>query len=123
MNLTNSWTNHFIAIGNSNEANKNMAFFSDVMKSDQTKSEKIINLIDEDDTVTLVLGKVGQIKILHSFKKFGGTRTRPNLKVGPFSEMEQKQQQLLSTQTKSQHQGKQRSHPATPSSNATQSKN
>jgi hypothetical protein len=74
MNLTNSWTNHFIAIGNSDEANKNMAFFSDVMKPDQTKSEKNINLIEEDDTVVLVIGKAGQMKILHSFKKIGGTR-------------------------------------------------
>ncbi len=52
------------------------------MKPDQTKSEKIINLIKEEDTVALVIGKVGQIKILHSFKQFGGTRTRPTLKVG-----------------------------------------
>jgi hypothetical protein len=68
MNLTNSWRNLFIAIGNSNEANLNMAFFSNAMKPDQNKSEKIINFVKEDDTVILVIGKAGQIKILHSFK-------------------------------------------------------
>ncbi len=45
------------------------------MKSD-------INLVKEDDTATLVVGKAGQIKILYNFKKFGGTRTHPTLKVG-----------------------------------------
>jgi hypothetical protein len=82
MNLTNSWTNLFIAIRNSDEANKNMAFFSNAMKPDQTNSEKIIALVNKDDTVRLVIGNTGQIKILHSFKKFVGTRTRPTLKVG-----------------------------------------
>ncbi len=52
------------------------------MKSDQTKSEKIMNLVNEEDTVALVIGKAVQIKILHSFKKIGGTRIRPTLKVG-----------------------------------------
>jgi hypothetical protein len=33
-------------------------------------------------TVALVIDKAGQIKILHIFKKFGGTRTCPTLKVG-----------------------------------------
>jgi hypothetical protein len=86
MTLTNSWPNHFIEIGNSNEANKNMAFFSNTMKPDQTKSEKIINLVEENNTVALVIGKAGQIMILHSFKKIGGTRTRPTLKVSCFFE-------------------------------------
>jgi hypothetical protein len=45
-----------------------MAFFSNAMKPDQNKSEKIINFVKEDDTVILVIGKAGQIKILHSFK-------------------------------------------------------
>jgi hypothetical protein len=54
-----------------------MVFFSNAMKPDQTKSEKIINLVKEEDTVALVIGKAGQIKILHSFKKIGGTRTCP----------------------------------------------
>ncbi len=61
MNLTNSWTNHFIAIGNSDKANKNIAFFRVAMKPDQTKSEKIINLVKEDNIVALVIGKAGQI--------------------------------------------------------------
>jgi hypothetical protein len=62
MNLTNSWTNHFVAIRNSNEVHKNMAFFSNAMKPDKTKSE---------NTVALFIGKAGQIKILHSFKNLG----------------------------------------------------
>ncbi len=81
MNLTNIWTKHFVAIGNSNEANKNMAFFSNAMKQDQTKSEKINNLVKEGNTVALAVGKAGKIKILHSFEKCGGTRTCPTLKV------------------------------------------
>jgi hypothetical protein len=62
MNLTNSWTNRFVAIGNSNEVHKNMAFFSNAMKPDQTKSGKNNNLIKEDNTRALVIDKPGQIK-------------------------------------------------------------
>jgi hypothetical protein len=72
MNLTTSWTDHFIAIGNSGEAIKNMAFFSTAMKPDQTtKSEKINDLVKEDGTVTLVIGKAGQIKFFTASKNLG----------------------------------------------------
>ncbi len=43
--------------------------------------QKINNLIKEEDTVTLINGKDGKIKALYGFKKLGGTRTCPNMKL------------------------------------------
>jgi hypothetical protein len=71
MNLTNSWTNHFVAIRNSNEVHKNMAFFSNAMTPDQTKSGKNNTLIKEDNTVALVIDKAGQINNFTASKNLG----------------------------------------------------
>ncbi len=71
MNLTNSWTNHFILIGSSDAANINMAFFSDAIKPNQTKNEKINYLVKEDNTVVLLIGKVEQIKYPTASKNLG----------------------------------------------------
>ncbi len=47
----------------------------------KSKLEKINDLIEEEDTVALVTGRDGKIKALHGFKKQGGTRTRPDMKL------------------------------------------
>ncbi len=38
-------------------------------------------LIKEEDTIALINGKDRKIKALHGFKKLGGTRTHPNMKL------------------------------------------
>jgi hypothetical protein len=51
------------------------------MYAQKSKSEMINDLIKEEDTVVLVTGRDGKIKALHGFKKLGGTRTRPDMKL------------------------------------------
>jgi hypothetical protein len=51
------------------------------MDAQKSKMEKINNLIEEEDTVALINGKERKIKALHRFKKLGGTRTCPNMKL------------------------------------------
>jgi hypothetical protein len=81
MNLFTSWLTYFSAFGSSDAANANMALFDDTMDAQKSKSEKINDLIKEEDTVALVMGRDGKIKALHSFKKLGGTRTRTGMKL------------------------------------------
>jgi hypothetical protein len=81
MNLFTSWSINFSAFGSSNVANANMALFDNAMDGQKSKSEKINDLIEEEDTMALVTGRDGKIKALHGFKKLGGTRTRPDMKL------------------------------------------
>ncbi len=62
-------------------ANANMALFGDAMDARKSKMEKINDLIKDNDTVALIMGKDRKMKALHSFKKLGGTRIRPNMKL------------------------------------------
>jgi hypothetical protein len=81
MRLNPSWLTHFTAFGGSDAANANMALFGEAMDAQKLKMEKINNLIEDDDTLTLITGKDRKIKALHSFKKLRGTRIRPNMKL------------------------------------------
>ncbi len=82
MRLLAGWSTHFSAFCSSDTANVNMAMFSDAMDVNKSKMEKINNPIKEEDTVTLVKGKNGQINALHGCKKFGGTQIYPEHKIG-----------------------------------------
>jgi hypothetical protein len=81
MRLNPSWLIHFTAFGGSDAANANMPFFGDAMDAQKLKMEKINNLIKDEDTVALITGKDKKMKALHSFKKLGGTRIRPDMKL------------------------------------------
>jgi hypothetical protein len=81
MRLNPSWSTHFTTFGSSNAVNANMALFGDAMDAQKLKIEKINNLIKDDNTVALITGKDGKMKALHSFKKLGGTRIFPNMKL------------------------------------------
>ncbi len=76
MRLQTSWLTHFTALGSSNVANANMALLGNDMDAQKSKMEKINDLIEEEDTVSLINGKDGKIEALHGFKKLSGTRTR-----------------------------------------------
>jgi hypothetical protein len=82
MRLSTGWSSHFSAFGGSDAANANMAIFSNAMKTNKSKMEKIKDLVKDEDTIALVTGKDGKIKSFHGFKKFGGTCTCPELKIG-----------------------------------------
>jgi hypothetical protein len=81
MRLNPRWSTHFTAFGSSNVANANMALFGDAMDAQKLKMEKINDLIEDNDTVTLITGKDRKMKALHSFKKLGGTRICPDMKL------------------------------------------
>ena len=81
MRLNPRWSTHFTAFGSSNVANANMALFGDAMDAQKLKMEKINDLIEDNDTVTLITGKDRKMKALHSFKKLGGTRIRTDMKL------------------------------------------
>ena len=71
MRLNPSWSTHFTTFGGSNAANANMALFGDAMYAQKLKVEKINNLIKDDDTVALIMGKDRKMKALHGFKNSG----------------------------------------------------
>jgi hypothetical protein len=79
MNLFTSWLTYFSAFGSSDVANANMALFNNAMDAQKSKSEKINDLIEEEDTVALVMGRDGKIKALHSFKNWEGIGPAPTL--------------------------------------------
>jgi hypothetical protein len=81
MRLNPSWLTHFTAFGGSDAANANMELFGDAMDAQKSKKEKINDLIKDDDTVALIMGKDRKMKALHSFKKLGGTRICPDMKL------------------------------------------
>jgi hypothetical protein len=81
MRLNPSWLTHFTTFGGSDAANANMALFGDAMDAQKLKMEKINNLIKDNDTLALITGKDSKMKALHSFKKLGGTRIRPDMKL------------------------------------------
>jgi hypothetical protein len=81
MRLNPSWSTHFTAFGGSDTANANMTLFGDAMDAQKSKIEKINNLIKDNDTVALITGKDRKMKALHSFKKLGGTRIPPDMKL------------------------------------------
>ncbi len=81
MRLNPSWLTHFTVFGSSDVGNANMALFGDAMDAQKSKMEKINNLIKDDVTVALITGKDRKMKALHSFKKLGGTRICPDMKL------------------------------------------
>ncbi len=81
MRLNPSWLTNFTAFGSSDAANTNMALFGDAMDAQKLKMEKINNLIEDNNTIALITGKDRKMKALHSFKKLGGTRICPNMKL------------------------------------------
>jgi hypothetical protein len=81
MRLNPSWSTHFTTFSGSDAVNANMVLFEDTMDAQKSKMEKINNLMEDDDTIALNTGKDRKMKALHSFKKLGGTRIRPDMKL------------------------------------------
>jgi hypothetical protein len=81
MRLNPSWSTHFTTFGSSDVANANMALFGDAMDAQKLKIEKINNLIKDNNTIALITGKDRKMKAIHSFKKLGGARIYPDMKL------------------------------------------
>jgi hypothetical protein len=81
MMLSNSWKQHFLSLATSEEANKNIATFSEA--TDATETDKnLLRLLAEDiDMVVLFAGYKGNMKIFHNPKMFRGTRSRKQTKL------------------------------------------
>ena len=80
--LSNSWAEHLKNIAGNDDANKNMKAYTDALPSSKTRSEMIDALVEEVDTGILLVGPKNSILRTHSWKKFGGTRSRPVYSVG-----------------------------------------
>ncbi len=55
-------------------ANKNFNVFIDAMAAENSRIEKINAITEDPDSIMLVVEQK-KIKFIHSYKKFGGTRT------------------------------------------------
>jgi hypothetical protein len=88
MRLNHSWSTHFTAFGSSDAANANMALFGDAMDAQKSKMEKMNDLIKDNNTVALIMGKDRKMKTLHSFKNSGEQGFIPIWSSFAFSDQE-----------------------------------
>jgi hypothetical protein len=61
-------------------ANKNFDVFIDAMATENSKIEKINAITEDPDSIMLAVEQK-KIKFIHSWKKFGSTRTNPTMTV------------------------------------------
>ncbi len=71
-----NWATHFVNHANNDAGNMNLQAFSDIFGSKVSTEAKLRDLVDELDTLILAADKKRNIMLLHSPKKFGGTRSR-----------------------------------------------
>ncbi len=76
-----TWSNWFVNHASNNAGNQNLKAFGKILNSDNKHATKLQQLVKEIDTVILAADANKRIRILHSPKNFGGTRTRPENKV------------------------------------------
>ena len=76
-----NWAEWFINNPNNEAGNNNLQAFSDVLGSEVSTEAKIRDLVDKIDTVILIADANRNTMLLHSPKKIGDTRSRPDNKV------------------------------------------
>jgi hypothetical protein len=80
--LSNGWAQHFRSIVGNNDANKNMKAFTNAFTPATTLAKRVNALVKEIDAANFLVGQGGMVLQMHSWAKFGGTRSRPNFIVG-----------------------------------------
>ncbi len=80
--LSNGWAQHFRSIIENNGANKNMKAFTDAFAPATTLAKRVNTLFKEVYAPVLLVGPGGMVLQMHSWAKFGGTRSCPNFIVG-----------------------------------------
>ena len=73
-----SWKEFYLA---QNEGNQNLTAYSQAMCHKKSKTEKLLSLVEELNSVILLAGDDRKIIVAHSPWNFGGTRARPMDKV------------------------------------------
>ena len=79
--LSNSWAEHLKNFAGSKDANKNMKAYTDALPSSKTILEMVDALVEDAHAGILLVGPKNSILQIHSWKKIGGTRTRPDYGV------------------------------------------
>ena len=77
---SNSWQAYLRATNETNAANKNFDVFIDAMATENLRIAKINTIIEDPDSIMLVVEQK-KIKFIHSCKKLGGTRTNQTTTV------------------------------------------
>jgi hypothetical protein len=76
----NSWQSYLHSSNKSNAANSNFGAFVDALRENKSGNDRI-NAITKDPDCIILAVKNQQIKFLHSCKKNGGTRTKPEVTI------------------------------------------
>ena len=82
MILHNSWLLHLREINAAELANRNFKAFINATNVKKQKNDNINALSKDPDSIVLVADNHRRIKLVHSCKKFGGTRINPSVTVG-----------------------------------------
>jgi hypothetical protein len=80
--FSNGWAQHFKSVAGNDEANKNMKAFTEAFTPATMLAERVSALVEEVDKAMLLVGPNDTVLQTHSWKKFGGTRSHPNVIVG-----------------------------------------
>jgi hypothetical protein len=76
MQLRNSWQAHLCSISEADLANKNFGAFINAMAEKNSKNDKNTALMEDPDSIIMVVDNRNRVKFIHSCKKFGGTCTK-----------------------------------------------
>jgi hypothetical protein len=79
--LSNSWAKHLKNLGGDKDANKHMKAFTNALAPSKTIPKQVNALIKDVDAGILLVGPKNSILQTHSWKCFGGTRSRPDYDI------------------------------------------
>jgi hypothetical protein len=79
--LSNSWAEHLKNLGGNKDANKHMKAFTNALAPSKTIPEQVNALVKDVDAGILLVSPQNSILRTHSWKRFGGTRSRPDYDI------------------------------------------
>jgi hypothetical protein len=79
--LSNPWAKHPKNLGGNEDANKHMKAFTNALAPSKTIPEQVDTLVEDVDAGILLVGPKNSILRAHSWKRFGGTRSRPDYDI------------------------------------------
>jgi hypothetical protein len=79
--LSNSWAEHLKNLGGNKDTNKHMKAFTNALTLLKTIPARVNALVKDVDAGILLVGPKNSILRTHSWKRFGGTRSRPDYNI------------------------------------------
>ena len=79
--LSTSWKQHYCSLAGDEEGNKTMLKYSLAIAASVSERERLLALCEDVEAVIFIADDAGKIKMIHSPKNFGGTRSRPENKI------------------------------------------